>query len=321
MLSVATTRHILRSFIKRSGELLLSVKLHSSSWYFFSSNISYFCRLQSYNTRPTTYTSWNRRRRDFCRKTVSWSGWWASKRASCWARPACTRNAKSTTPPVRTWLGVWNAGGEGSRTRYFVGRFWLVVMRRWEMVIAARQGGSTCRLLRLYFYILLFSAAPFKLCIILLPSYRCCTHALTPRYYTLQCVCDRTCRFLHGKNGIIPFVACIESRLLLLYIILYTCEKERECEREVDRSRDGDHYNQREPGVFIVILFYVFYPEFYCVFLVFCRFILFNILYMTMGYRFAASAVYRYYRYCASVRNGCNVYSIHLTNEKTIMET
>lgn len=39
-----------------------------------------------------------------------------------------------------------------------------------------------------------------------------------------------------------------------------------------------------------------------------------------MGYRSAASAVYRYCRYCASVRNACNVYSIHPTNEKTIME-
>lgn len=38
---------------------------------------------------------------------------------------------------------------------------------------------------------------------------------------------------------------------------------------------------------------------------------------MAIGYRPAAAAAYRY---CASVRYVCNVYSIHPTNEKTIME-
>lgn len=62
-------------------------------------------RPRFYSTRLIIYTNWNKRKRDFYRKTVNWSGWWASKRASCWARPACTRNVKLTTPPVseRGW--------------------------------------------------------------------------------------------------------------------------------------------------------------------------------------------------------------------------
>lgn len=61
-------------------------------------------RPRSCSTRPTTYTSWSKRKRDFCRRTASWNGWWASKRVNCWARPitSCTRNAKSKTLPVST---------------------------------------------------------------------------------------------------------------------------------------------------------------------------------------------------------------------------
>jgi len=122
------TRHIPRSFVICEAQWGVTYQLNFVYIlliliFFFIQYFYYFCRLQSYSTRPTTYTSWNRRRRDFCRKTVSWSGWWASKRASCWARPACTRNAKSTTPPVSTRLGVWNVGGRGVE----VGRLWLVV--------------------------------------------------------------------------------------------------------------------------------------------------------------------------------------------------
>lgn len=220
------------------------------SYRIFTSDISYFRRLQSFSTRPTTFTSWSRRRRDFCRKTVSWSGWWASKRVSCWARPACTRNAKSTTLPVSTrWRRhLWGGGGEriaDKRPWRVVIRF--VVNRRGERVNDARQGSSTCRLLRLYFYILLFSTAPFKLRIILLHRhiYRRFTHALAVT--------------IHSVYGIALQVSTRKKKIALSLLYLYRASDlayyyyycTLYCARVSGRRR-----SQREPGVFIVIIFY-----------------------------------------------------------------
>lgn len=230
----------------------------------FTLNISYFRRLQSFSTRPTTYTSWSRRRRDFCRKTVSWSGWWASKRVSCWARPACTRNAKSTTLPVSTrWRHLWGGSG-GERIAYK--RPWRVVIRfvvnrRGERVNDARQGSSTCRLLRLYFYILLFSTAPFKLRIILLHLHIYRDVART-NSLLLHTVCMVVLQVFTRKKIALSllYVSCVRSCLLLLLLYIILCESEWETAITAWARCFYCYY----------ILFLGFSPRnFYCVFLVF----------------------------------------------------